>query len=142
MAKIGHLAKAIQPLQNTHFGSKIKTVKNIPKTTLEPHQSCSLQKAALKTPNIRKMTTFPKWPKIGHHAKAIDFAKSLLFSKIKIVTKKSEKQLYNHIRVVMCKKTAPKNTQYSKYDNSSKVAKIGKHPKVLPIAKSSVCDKN
>ena len=40
--------QTLQPLQNRHFGLKIKIVKNMPKSTLEPHQSCSVQKTAPK----------------------------------------------------------------------------------------------
>ena len=38
----------LQPTQNGQFGSKIKIHKNMRKTTLQSHQSCSVQKTAPK----------------------------------------------------------------------------------------------
>ena len=61
--KIDHLAKAIahvrlQALQYGRFRSKIKNAKNMRKTILQEHQSCSVQKTVRKTPNIREMRQF------------------------------------------------------------------------------------
>ena len=59
IAKNGHNAKAIQPMQRTEFGSKNKIAWNMQKTSLQTHESCSLRKKRLeKTANIRKMRPF------------------------------------------------------------------------------------
>ena len=50
----------LQPLQNGQFGSKTKNAKNAQKTILLEHYSCSLQKTAQKTSNIRGMRRFSK----------------------------------------------------------------------------------
>ena len=47
--------RRLLPLQNAEFGSKIKNAKkkkNMQKTILQEHESCSVQKAHKKTPNI------------------------------------------------------------------------------------------
>ena len=65
-------------MQNRHFGSKIKILKNITKSILQIIQSCSVQKTApKKTKYSRKETIL----KIGHHAKAIAHVKSSLWLK-------------------------------------------------------------
>ena len=46
-------------MQNGQFGLKIKYAKNMRKTALLAHYSCSMQKKRLqKTANIRKMRAF------------------------------------------------------------------------------------
>ena len=37
----------------------------MPKTSLRTRQSCCVQKTASKTPNIREMTSFGKWPELA-----------------------------------------------------------------------------
>ena len=61
--KIGHLAKAIArpkaiALQNGLFGSKIKNAKNMRKTILQKHQSCSVGKPSEKHPRFEKWEDF------------------------------------------------------------------------------------
>ena len=67
-----------QPLQNAHFGSKIKIPKNMSKSILHIIQSCSVQKTARKN---TKYSTNASILKIGHHAKAIALPKSSLWVK-------------------------------------------------------------
>ena len=68
----------LQPLQNCQFGSKIKNAKNMRKTILQDHYSCSAQKTAPKnTKYLRIQTIF----KISHLAKAIAHAKAIAFAK-------------------------------------------------------------
>ena len=55
IARIGHHAKS-KHLQNRHFGSKIKIVKKMRKTSLEAHSSCCVQKNCCK-----KRLIFEKW---------------------------------------------------------------------------------
>ena len=50
--------------------------------------------------------------------------------------KTCEKRLYKHIKVVLCKKTAPKNTYYSKNYNFLKMGKIGHQGKAIVFAKN------
>ena len=55
-------------LQNRHFGSKIKIVKNMRKTILEPHKIYSVQKTAPKNTEYSKNDNISKMAKIAHHA--------------------------------------------------------------------------
>ena len=66
----------LQPLQNHHLGSKLKTAKKVPKTTPESDYSCSMQKTAPKNHEYWKNETIFKLEKNGQYAKAIAFAKS------------------------------------------------------------------
>ena len=62
-------------MQNPHFGSKIKILKNKSKSILQIIYSCSRQKTAPKnTKYSRNEIIF----KIAHHPKAIAHAKSSL----------------------------------------------------------------
>lgn len=58
-----------------------KISKNIGKTTIEVHQSCSVQKTAPKNTYYSKNDNFFEMAKLGHHAKTIGFAKSSLWVK-------------------------------------------------------------
>ena len=69
----------LKPLQNPHFGSKIKIPKNMSKAILEIISSCSVQKTARKITKYFRNETILK---IGHHTKATAFAKSSLWVKI------------------------------------------------------------
>ena len=60
-----------------------------------------------------------------------------LDQKIKL-PKTCEKRLYKHIRVVLCKKPAPKNSKYSKNESILKMAKNGHNAKAIAHAKYSV----
>ena len=53
-----------------------------------------------------------------------------------------EKRLYDHSKVVVCKKTAPKNTSYSKNDSILEGSKIGHDAWAIAHAKWSVWLKN
>jgi len=85
--KIGNHARAIAhasaiALQNGQFGSKIKNAKNLPKTILQEHYSCSVQKTARKN---TKYSRNERILKIGHLAKAIAHAKAI-YSLCKMVS--------------------------------------------------------
>ena len=56
--------------------------------------------------------------------------------------KRCKKGIYDHIKVVVCKKNAPKNTQDSKNESIFKMAKIGHDAKAIPFAKWSVWVEN
>ena len=76
--KISNHAKAIQPMQNPHFASKIKIPKNMSKSILQIIQSCFVPRSAPKNIKYSRNETISK---IGHHAKAIAHAKSSLWLK-------------------------------------------------------------
>ena len=66
----------LQPLQNPHFGSKIKIPKNSSKSILQMIQSCFVKKTAKKKSKYLRNESILK---IGHHEKAL--AKSSLWDK-------------------------------------------------------------
>ena len=122
----------LQPLQNRHFKSKIKTCEK----QLQNHiRVVPCKKQIQKTPSIRKLTTFPKWAKLATMQRLQPLQNRHFASKIKIVKNMRKTTLEPH-RSCSVQKTAPKNTQYSKNDNISKMAKLGHHVKAF--AKSSL----
>ena len=98
-------------MQNPHFGSKIKIPKNMSKSILQIIYSCSVKKTAPKnTKYSRNESIF-----IGHHAckgyspcNILTLAQKLKFQKT------CQNPFYKSFRVVLCKKTASKNTKYSR----------------------------
>ena len=68
----------MMPMQNPHFGSKIKILKNMSKSILQIIYSSSVQKTAPKDTKYSRNETICK---IAHHAKAIAHAKSSLWVK-------------------------------------------------------------
>ena len=89
--------------------------------------------------------------KIGHltkaiaHAEAIAFAKKVSLGQKLKMPKTCEKPFYKNIKVVLCKKTAPKNTKYSRNKTSLKIGHLAKaiaHAKAIAFAKGSVWVKN
>ena len=115
----------------------------MPKTILQEHQSCSVQKTA------RKNTKYPRnemsW-KIGHLAKAIAFAKwSVCVKKLKMAKLLKKKPFYKNIRVVLCEKSVRKNTKYWRNETILKIGQFAKaiaHANALAFAKCSVWVKN
>ena len=109
-------------MQNPHFGSKIKIPKNMSKSILQIIYKCSLQKTAPeKTKYSRNESIF----KINHDAskgnspcKILTLAQKLKFQKT------CQNPFYKSFTVVLCKKTAPKNTKYSTIES---ILKIGHH---------------
>ena len=71
----------LQTLQNRHFGSKIKNAKKHAKKVFATHCSSSMQKTARKNRYYWENESILKIAKNGLKAKAIDFAKSLLWVK-------------------------------------------------------------
>ena len=67
-----------RPMQNPHFGSKIKIPKDMSKSILQIIYSCPLQKTAPKNTKYSRNESILK---IGHHAKAIAHIKSSLWLK-------------------------------------------------------------
>ena len=62
-------------MQNGQFGLKIKYAKNVRKTVLLAHYSCSMQKTARKNSYYSKNESILKMAKNGLNAKAIAHAK-------------------------------------------------------------------
>ena len=77
--------------------------------------------------------------KIGHlekaiaHAKAISFPKLVRMGQKLKIPKTCEKPFNKNITVVVCKKTAPKNTKYSRNET---ILKIGHFAKTITHAKA------
>ena len=65
----------VAKLENGQFGAKIEIHKNMRKTTLQPHYSCSMQKSDQKTSQSLRNDKVFQSGKIGHLAKAIGFEK-------------------------------------------------------------------
>ena len=97
MGKIGHHAKAIVFAKNGQFGSKIKIRKKHAK-----NDSTNTLKLFCAKNGSKKHLIFEKWQllengQIGHHAKAIVFAKNGQFgSKIKIRKNMRKTTLQTH----------------------------------------------
>ena len=128
----------LQPMQNPHLGSKMK----IPKNMSEIHStsiiySCSVQKTAPKnTKYSRNETHFqnrPFWQ--GYRlCKILTLSQKLKFQKT------SQKSILQaSFTVVLCKKTTPKNTKYSR---NKTILKIGHFGKAIGFAKCSFWVKN
>ena len=99
-------------MQNPHFGSKIKIPKNISKSILQITYSCSLPKT---TPKNNKYLRSESILKIGHHAcKGYSPCKILTFSQKLKLKKTCQNPFYKSFTVVLCKKTFPENTKYSR----------------------------
>ena len=111
--KVGHHVAAMA-YANPHFGSKIKIPKNMSKYILQIIYTCSVQKTAPKnTKNSRNQSIL----KIGHHAKAIAYAKSSLGSKIKL-PKNMSKSILQIIYSCSVQKNPPKQLQiFEKWDH-------------------------
>ena len=65
-------------LQSSQLGSKIENTKNMLKTNLQEHYSCSVKKTSLKNTNYSRKKTILK---IGDLAKAIAHVKAIGLAK-------------------------------------------------------------
>ena len=109
-------------MQNPHFGSKIKIPKNMSKSILQIIYSCSVQKTAPKNTKYLRNESILK---IGHHAcKGYSLCKILTLGQKLKFQKTCQNPFYKSFIVVLCKKTAPKNTKYSRNES---ILKIGHH---------------
>ena len=95
--KIGHHAK---PMQNPHFGSKIRIPKNMSKSILQIIYSCSVQKTAPKNAKYSRNETILK---IGYHAKAVAHAKSSIWVKNQNSKKHVKIDSTNHLELFCAK---------------------------------------
>ena len=94
-----------------------------------------MEKTARKNTKYSRKETILK---IGHHAKATAHAKSSLWVKIRIL-KNMLKSILQIISKFSVKKTAQKNTKYSRNET---ILKISHHAKAIAHAKSSLWVKN
>ena len=112
-------------MQNPHFGSKIKIPKNMSKSSLQIIYSCSVQKTA---PKNTKYLGNESILKIGHHhhhaCKGYSTCKILTLAQKLKFQKTCQNPFYKSFTVVLCKKTAPKNTKYSRNES---ILKFGHH---------------
>ena len=109
----------LKPMQNPHFGSKIKIQKNMSKSILQIIYSCLVTKTA---PKNTKHSRNERILKIGHHAcKGYSPCKILtLAQKIKI-PKNMSKSILQIIYSGSVQKTALKNTKYSRNESIFKI---------------------
>ena len=107
-----------------------------------------MQKTAGKNTKYSRNETILK---IGHLAMAIVHAKAIAFEKMVSLGQKLNrpktcaKRLYKKTRVVLCKKTAAKNTKYSRNETIFKIGHLAKaiaHAKAKVFEKCSVWVKN
>ena len=109
-------------MQNPRFGSKIKLPKNMLKSILQIIWSCSVQKTSPKNTKYSRNESILK---IGHRAwKGYSSCKILTLAQKLKFQKTCQNAFYKSFRVVLCKKTAPKNTKYSRNES---ILKIGHH---------------
>ena len=125
-------------MQNPHFGSKIKILKNMSKSILQIIYSCSVQKTAPKNTKYSRNESILK---IGHHAcKGYSPCKILtLIQKLKF-HKTCQNPFCKSFRVVLCKKLPKKTLNIREMRAFSKSAIM--HAKAIAHAKSSLWLKN
>ena len=109
-------------MKNPHFASKINIPKNMSKSILKITSSCSVQQPAPKNTKYSRNESILI---IGHHAcKGYSPCKiPTLAQKFKF-PKTCQNQFSKSFRVVLCQKTAPKSTKYSRNES---ILKIGHH---------------
>ena len=98
------------PLKSVQFGSKIKIAKSMPKTAVEAHYSCIMQKNGSKKQLIfEKSDHFENWQK-WPQCKGYSSCKMVSLGQKLKMPKTCDKRLYKDIRLVLCKKRAPKSS--------------------------------
>ena len=125
----------LQPMQNPHYGSKIKIPKTMSKATIQIIQNVSVKETLEKTRYIRQMRPFSKSPIMQ---RLQPMQNPQLGQKLRF-QKTCPSPFYKSFTVVLCKKTAPKNTKYSRNDT---IFKIAHQAKAIAHAKSSLWVKN
>ena len=114
-------------MQNPHFGSKIKIPKNMSQSILQIIYSCSVQKTARKNIKYsRNESIFENGPSCKGYSpcKILTLGQKLKFQKT------CQIPFYKSFRVVLCKKTARKNTKYSR---TKTILKFGHYAKLEPM---------
>ena len=109
----------LQPMQNPHFGSKIKIPKNMSKSILQIIQSCSVIKTAPKnTKYSRNESILKNRPSCMQRLQPMQTPH--FGSKIKI-PKNMSKSILLIISSCSVQKTATKNTKYSRNESILKI---------------------
>ena len=122
------------PMQNPHFGSKIKIPKNISKSILQIIYSCSVQKTA---PKNTKYSRNENILEIGHHAcKGYSPCKILTLTQKLKFQKTCENPFYKSFTVFLWKKPLQKTLNIQEMRAFSKSAIM--HAKAIAHAKSSL----
>ena len=98
------------------------------KSILQIIQSCSVQKTSRKNTKYSRNESFLK---IGHHAKAIGFAKSSLWVQNENLKKHVKIHSTNHLEL-LCAKNRSKNAQYSRNET---ILKTGQHKEAIAFGK-------
>ena len=122
-------------MQNPHFGSKIKILKNMIKFMVQIYCSCSVQETASKNIKHSRNETILK---IGHHAKPIAHAKSSIWVQNQN-SKKYVKIYSTKLLQLLCGKNLSKNIKYWRNET---IFKIGHHAKAIAHAKFSLWGQN
>ena len=123
----------LRPMQNPQFGSKINILKNMSKSILQIIYSCFVQKTAPKNTKYSRNESILK---IGHHAcKGYSPCKILTLAQKLTFQNTCQNPFYKSFTVVLCKKTPPENTKYSR---NGSIFKISHHAKAIAHAKSSL----
>ena len=115
------------PCKMFSLGQKLKMAKRCEKRLYDHIKVFVCKKPLQKTPNIRKMTGFWKWPKFTTmNAIYIPCKMGSSGQKLKM-PKRCEKGLYDHIKVVACKKPL------QKAPNIRKMTAFWKWPKLATM---------
>ena len=95
------IMQRLQPLQNPHFGSKIKIPKNMSKCILQVIWSCSVQKNLSK-----KHSIFDEWEDFENRpsCKSYSLCKILTLGQKLKFRKTSQNPFYKWVQVGLCKK--------------------------------------
>ena len=117
------------------LGQKLKFQKTYQNPFYKSFRIVLCKKPLEKTPNIREMRPFSNRPSCKGYSlwKILTLGQKLKFQKT------CQNPFYKSFRVVLCKKTARKNTKYSRNET---ILKIGHHAKAIAFAKSSLWVKN
>ena len=129
--KIRHLAKAI------HFAKWSVWVKTSNRQKCAKNDSTSTLELFCVKNRWKKHQIFEKWDQFQNRPPCKGYRLSKMVSlgeKLKWL-KTCQKRFYKHVRVVLCKKTAAKNTKYSRNET---ILKIGHLAKAIDLPKWSV----
>ena len=137
--------RCMGPCKTVSLAQKLKMPKRCEKRLYHHIKVVVCKKPLQKTPHIRKMTAFWKWPQLATMQNwprcILPMQKGQFGSKIKNAKKVRKTIVPPHLSCCV-QKTAPKNTSYSKNDSILKMAKIGHDAWAIAHAKWSVWVKN
>ena len=124
------------------LGLKLKMPKRCEKRFSDNMRLVLWKKNTPKNTQFSKNESILKMAKVGRDAKALASSKMVCLGQKLKMPKRCEKRFSDHMRLVLWKKTSPKNTQYSKNESILILAKIGHDAKAIAFAKWSVMVKN